>query len=45
MDHLDWFPPESVDVVEEVAEFYRVLAPGGMILWRSAARYPWYNKV
>ncbi|KAG6821002.1 hypothetical protein H0H93_008631 [Arthromyces matolae] len=45
MDHLDWFTPGSRDVVEEVAEFHRVLSPGGMIFWRSAARHPWYNEV
>ncbi|KAJ7680239.1 hypothetical protein DFH06DRAFT_408282 [Mycena polygramma] len=43
MDHLDWFTPGSLDVDEETAELYRVLAPGGFVLWRSAARQPWYN--
>ncbi|KAG6917420.1 hypothetical protein DXG01_002505 [Tephrocybe rancida] len=45
MDHLDWFNPVSQDVVEEVAEFHRVLAPGGMVFWRSASRKPWYNEI
>jgi len=45
MDHLDWFAPDSEDVNEEVEEFHRVLAPGGFVLWRSAARQPWYNEV
>ncbi|KAG6897411.1 hypothetical protein C0992_001918 [Termitomyces sp. T32_za158] len=45
MDHLDWFTPGSQDVVEEVAEFHRVLATGGMIFWRSASRRPWYNEM
>jgi betaine lipid synthase len=44
MDHLDWFSPGSGVVDEEISEFHRVLAPGGVILWRSAARKPWYNK-
>ncbi|EGN99748.1 hypothetical protein SERLA73DRAFT_121865 [Serpula lacrymans var. lacrymans S7.3] len=45
MDHLDWFTPGSKDVDDEIDEFYRVLAPGGFVLWRSAARKPWYNEV
>ncbi|KAH7886768.1 hypothetical protein F5I97DRAFT_1927075 [Phlebopus sp. FC_14] len=45
MDHLDWFAPGSKDVDEEVAEFARVLAPGGFVVWRSAARHPWYSSV
>jgi betaine lipid synthase len=45
MDHLDWFSPGSAEVDEEVDEFYRVLAPGGFVLWRSAGKTPWYNKV
>ncbi|KAJ7132836.1 hypothetical protein C8R43DRAFT_1206637 [Mycena crocata] len=45
MDHLDWFTPGSgsSDIDEEVKELYRVLAPGGFVFWRSAARKPWYN--
>ncbi|KAJ7725620.1 hypothetical protein B0H14DRAFT_2701072 [Mycena olivaceomarginata] len=43
MDHLDWFTPGSPDTDEEVAELYRALTPGGFVLWRSAARKPWYN--
>ncbi|KAF8210145.1 hypothetical protein K438DRAFT_1903773 [Mycena galopus ATCC 62051] len=43
MDHLDWFTPGSSDINEEVAELHRVLAPGGFVFWRSAARKPWYN--
>jgi betaine lipid synthase len=45
MDHLDWFAPGSKEVDEEVDEFVRVIAPGGFIFWRSAARKPWYNTV
>ncbi|KAG1745018.1 uncharacterized protein EDB91DRAFT_1271475 [Suillus paluster] len=45
MDHLDWFLPGSKDVDDEVDEFYRVLSPGGFVLWRSAARKPWYCEV
>ncbi|KAJ7497210.1 hypothetical protein FB451DRAFT_1458187 [Mycena latifolia] len=43
MDHLDWFTPGSPDIDEEAAELHRVLATGGSVFWRSAARKPWYN--
>ncbi|KAI3619807.1 betaine lipid [Moniliophthora roreri] len=45
MDHLDWFPPDSQQVEDEVKEFARVVALGGYVLWRSASREPWYNQV
>jgi betaine lipid synthase len=45
MDHLDWYAPGSEDVEQEVEEFHRVLSAGGFVLWRSAARKPWYNEV
>jgi betaine lipid synthase len=45
MDHLDWFSPGSVEVQEEVDQFKRVLAAGGMVFWRSASRKPWYNEM
>ncbi|KAJ7042017.1 hypothetical protein C8F04DRAFT_1078032 [Mycena alexandri] len=43
MDHLDWFPPESPDVDEEIENLRRLLDVGGLVFWRSAARTPWYN--
>lgn len=45
MDHLDWFTPGSEDVDQEIEEFHRVLTAGGFVLWRSAAKKPWYNEV
>ena len=45
MDHLDWFAPGSKDVDDEVTELARVLSSGGFVLWRSAARQPWYQDV
>jgi len=45
MDHLDWFAPGSEHVDQEIEEFHRVLVAGGFVLWRSAARKPWYNEV
>ena len=45
MDHLDWFSPGAADIEEEIQELYRVIAPGGLVFWRSAGKCPWYNKV
>ncbi|KAK6981448.1 hypothetical protein R3P38DRAFT_2578463 [Favolaschia claudopus] len=43
MDHLDWFQPGSPDVDAEIQHVHRSLAIGGIVLWRSAARQPWYT--
>ena len=47
MDHLDWLSPSSPqdisNVQEEVTELHRALAKDGIVLWRSAAKFPWYN--
>ena len=43
-NHLDWFAPGSKDV-DDVSELARVLSLGGFVLWRSAARQPWYQDV
>ncbi|KAJ4468170.1 hypothetical protein J3R30DRAFT_3305702 [Lentinula aciculospora] len=45
MDHLDWFTSNSKGVDEEVAQLARVIAPDGLVFWRSAAKHPWYNKI
>jgi betaine lipid synthase len=45
MDHLDWFNPESTEAGDEVSELQRVVAPGGFVLFRSAAKRPWYRTV
>jgi hypothetical protein len=37
--------PGSTEHEDEVRQLCRALAPGGMVLWRSAARVPWYNEV
>lgn len=42
MDHLDWFAPGAAEVDDEVVQLFRALAPGGKVLWRSAAKQPWY---
>jgi len=45
MDHLDWFAPGAKEVDEEVKELHRAMAPAGIVLWRSAAKKPWYCDV
>ena len=32
------------DLDREIIELRRVIAPGGKVFWRSAAKYPWYAK-
>ena len=44
-NHLDWFAPGSKDADDEVSELVRMLSSGGFVLWRSAARQPWYQEV
>ena len=44
MDHLDWFEPSNGEALTEIAQMHRVLPKGGMVFWRSAAKYPWYNQ-
>ncbi|KAF9158360.1 hypothetical protein BGX21_003530 [Mortierella sp. AD011] len=41
MDHMDWF--DLKDAEEEIKEVSRAIRSGGMVLWRSAGRKPWYN--
>ncbi|KAJ1896905.1 hypothetical protein LPJ81_004643 [Coemansia sp. IMI 209127] len=43
MDHMDWFSEDSAQ--QEVSALARVIAKGGFVLWRSAARLPWYVEV
>lgn len=31
------------DLDREVIELRRVIAPGGMVFWRSSAKHPWYS--
>ncbi|KAF8919951.1 hypothetical protein CPB85DRAFT_734180 [Mucidula mucida] len=45
MDHLDWFTPGSKAADDEIAELYRVINRGGLVLWRSASKVPWYNEI
>nr|GAT57621.1 predicted protein [Mycena chlorophos] len=43
MDSMDWFAPGANELDDEINQLHRVIAPGGMVFWRSAARLPWYN--
>ncbi|KAJ2156603.1 hypothetical protein GGF46_005078 [Coemansia sp. RSA 552] len=40
MDHMDWLTAKDVDA--EVRALKHALRRGGFVLWRSAARIPWY---
>ncbi|KAL1915078.1 uncharacterized protein VTP21DRAFT_7559 [Calcarisporiella thermophila] len=43
MDHMDWFDEPAAEA--EIASVARTIKPGGAVYWRSAARYPWYNRI
>ncbi|KAJ1663753.1 hypothetical protein IW140_004645 [Coemansia sp. RSA 1813] len=43
MDHMDWF--SAHDAQQEVSALARAISKDGFVLWRSAARHPWYVKV
>ena len=45
MDHLDWFSEGSPDVLEEVLYLRRALRKDGFVMFRSAARRPWYAEM
>ncbi|KAJ2659003.1 hypothetical protein IW148_004455 [Coemansia sp. RSA 1199] len=40
MDHMDWCTPDEADA--EINALKIALKQGGFVLWRSAARIPWY---
>ncbi|KAJ1643838.1 hypothetical protein LPJ64_004429 [Coemansia asiatica] len=40
MDHMDWFSENEAAV--EIKELARAIKIGGFVIWRSAARIPWY---
>jgi len=43
MDHIDWFG--NKEAKEEIELIYRQLEKGGLVMWRSAGRHPWYNSL
>ncbi|GEQ67573.1 hypothetical protein JCM33374_g1238 [Metschnikowia sp. JCM 33374] len=44
MDHMDWFDPRGEDAEKEILAVKECLIPGGRVMLRSAAQYPWYIK-
>lgn len=44
MDHMDWFDPNKGDAEAEIMAVKSCLVPGGRVMLRSAAQYPWYIK-
>ena len=42
MDHMDWLDASASQTVAQ--ELSRAVAPGGRIIWRSAAMIPPYNQ-
>jgi betaine lipid synthase len=45
MDSMDWFPPVSEDARAQVVSLNKVLKMGGRVMFRSAARRPWYTRL
>ncbi|KAJ2601695.1 hypothetical protein GGF40_001050 [Coemansia sp. RSA 1286] len=43
MDHMDWFSLEQAE--DEAKALARAIRPNGFVLWRSAARNPWYIRI
>ena len=44
MDHMDWFDPKKEDAKAEIMAVKHCLVPGGRVMLRSAAQFPWYIK-
>lgn len=44
MDHMDWFDPNGDDARKEIEAVKECLSPGGRVMLRSAAQFPWYIK-
>ena len=42
MDSMDWFDSGSEDALQQVIALNKVLKLGGRVLFRTAARTPWY---
>lgn len=45
MDHMDWFDKKTDDARKEILAVKECLVPGGRVMLRSAAQYPWYIKI
>ena len=45
MDHMDWMDWDGIEVRKEIVALRNAMKPGGQVLFRSAAKKPWYAKV
>jgi betaine lipid synthase len=45
MDHMDWMDWDGIEVRKEVIALKKAMKPGGLVMFRSAAKNPWYVKV
>ena len=45
MDHMDWMDWDGIEVRKEVVALRNALKPGGQVMFRSAAKKPWYVKI
>jgi betaine lipid synthase len=45
MDHMDWMDWDGVEVRKEIVALRRAMKEGGQIVFRSAAKSPWYVRI
>jgi betaine lipid synthase len=45
MDHMDWMDWDGIEVRKEIIALRNAMKPGGEVMFRSAAKNPWYVKV
>ena len=45
MDHMDWMDWDGMEVRKEIVALRKAMKPGGQVMFRSAAKKPWYVKV
>jgi len=45
MDHMDWMDWDGNEVRKEIVALRNAMKPGGQVLFRSAAKQPWYTRV
>jgi len=45
MDHMDWMDWDGVEVRKEIVALKMAMKPGGQVMFRSAAKNPWYVRI
>ena len=45
MDHMDWMDWDGVEVRKEVVALRKAMKTGAQVMFRSAAKTPWYVKI